>query len=98
MMNLTALIRCKPGARDAVLAALRDVGVYAKANEPGTLGYIVVQSDADADLLVTQERFRDRDAMILHNEGDGSKAFFVAAHDLLADVTIVTGEETLGIG
>lgn len=97
-VNLTALIRCKPGAHDAVLKALLDVGAYVRAHEPGTLGYTVVQSDADDNLLVTQERFRDRDAMVAHNEGAGSKAFFAAAQDLLAEVTIVTGEEAFGPG
>ena len=95
-VNLTALIRCKPRAHDTVLNALLDVGAYVKANEPGTLGYTVVRSDADENLLVTQERFRDRAAMVAHNEGPGSKAFFAAAQHLLEEVTIVTGEEVLG--
>ena len=92
-VNLTALIRCKPGAHDAVLKALLDVGAFVKAHEPGTLGYTVVRSDTDENLLVTQERFRDRGAMAAHNEGAGSTAFFAATQDLLAEVTIVTGEE-----
>ena len=92
-VNLTALIRAKPGAAEAVLGALIEVGDYVKANEPGTLGYTVIRSSDDESLLVTQERFRDHAAMLAHNDGAGSKAFFAAAKDLLAEVTIVIGEE-----
>ena len=96
-VNLTALIRCKPGAAPAVLAALVEVGAFVKAKEPGTLSYTVIRSSDDESLLVTQERFRDHAAMLTHNDGAGSKAFFAAAKDLLAEVTIVIGEEAFAL-
>jgi quinol monooxygenase YgiN len=89
--SLTAVIRCKPDAVETVLEALIAVGQYAKAHEPGTLGYIVVRSAEDPMVLITQELFADQAAMQAHNEGPGSKAFFAAAEGLIEDVVIHTG-------
>ena len=97
VVNLTAVIRCRPGQAEAVLQALTAVGHSARANEPGTLGYVVVRSGSDPDLLLTQERFRDRAAMEAHNAGGGSKAFFAATDGLLADVTIHVGAEAFDL-
>ena len=94
MVNLTAIIRCKAGQTDTVLKALVGVGTYAKANEPGTLDYRVIRSFDEADVLLTQERFKDHAAMEAHNSGAGSKAFFAASDGLLENVTIHIGEET----
>lgn len=93
MMRLTAIIRCKPDAVDAVLAALKAVGDYARTHEPDTVAYAVTRSADDPTVLVTHERFRTAAAMQAHNEGEGSKAFFAAAEGLLEDVAVHTGEE-----
>ncbi len=93
MNSLTAVIRCKPGTVDAVLAALIAVGHYAKACEPGTLGYVVIRATDDPAVLITQERFKDPAAMKVHNEGAGSATFFAAAKDMLENVDLHVGEE-----
>ena len=92
-VTLTALIPCRPEAAAKVEAALVAVGDYVKANEPGTLAYRVIRADGDAPVFVTQERFRDREAMRAHNEGEGSRAFFAATEGLLGEVTVLTGDE-----
>jgi quinol monooxygenase YgiN len=94
---LTAIIPCRPGTAAAVEAALLAVGTYVAAHEPGTLGYRVVRIDGDAPVLVTHERFRDRNAMAAHNEGAGSKAFFAATEGMLGDVTVLIGAEILDL-
>lgn len=90
---LTAVIPCRPGTADAVEAALLAVGVAVAASEPGTLGYRVVRIDGDAPVLLTHERFRDREAMRAHNEGAASQAFFAATRGMLGDVTVLIGDE-----
>ena len=90
---LTAIIPCRPGSIEAVEAALLTVGASVTATEPGTLGYRVVRIDGDAPVLVTHERFRDRDAMQAHNDGAASKAFFAATEGMLGEVTVLIGEE-----
>ena len=90
---LTAIVPCRPGTVAAVEAALLAVGVAVAAHEPGTLGYRVVRIDGDAPVLVTHERFRDRDALRAHNEGAASKAFFAATQGMLGDVTVLIGDE-----
>ena len=92
-VTLTAIIPCPPNAAAAVEAALVAVGEYVKAHEPGTLAYRVIRADGDAPVFITHERFRDREAMRAHNEGEGSNAFFAATKGLLGDVTVLTGDE-----
>jgi quinol monooxygenase YgiN len=94
MHTLTAIIRARKGHEDTVRAALLKVGDYARANEPGTLGFHVAQDPSDPCRFTTYERFTDSDAMETHNNGAGSKGFFAEAGDLLdGDVTIVIAEE-----
>lgn len=97
MINLTAVIRCKLDSVDTVLRALVAVGDYAEAHEPGTLGYRVIRATENPTVLVTQERFKDRDAMDIHNNGEGSKTFFAAAEGLLDSVDVHIGEEVVDL-
>ena len=90
---LTAIIPCRPGTVAEVEAALLAVGVAVAATEPGTLGYRVLRVDGDAPVLVTNERFRDRDALRAHNEGADSRAFFAATEGMLGEVTVLIGDE-----
>lgn len=90
---LTAIIPCRPETVAAVEAALLAVGASVAADEPGTLGYRVVRIDGETPVLLTHERFRDREAMRAHNDGAASKAFFSATAGMLGEVTVLIGEE-----
>ena len=90
---LTAVIHCRPDTVEAVEKALVAVGDFVAANEPGTLDYRVVRADGGTPVLITHERFRDRAALEAHNKGAGSSAFFAATAGLLADVTVLVGDE-----
>lgn len=90
---LTAIIPCRRDAVEAVQTALLAVGASVAVDEPGTLAYRVVRIDGDDPVLVTHERFRDRDAMRVHNEGAASKAFFAATKGMLGAVTVLIGDE-----
>lgn len=94
MITLTAIIRCKPGSEDRVRAALREVGAFVAANEPGTASFFVTEGET-AGVFVTHERFADRDAMEAHNAGAGSKGFFAATDGLIESVDVVIGREIL---
>lgn len=94
MHTLTAIIRAQKGSEETVHAELLKVGVYAKANEPGTVDFFVAQDPADPCVFTSYERFVDAAAMEHHNNGAGSQGFFTAASDLLdGDVTVVTAQE-----
>jgi len=94
MHTLTAIIRAQKGREDIVRAELLKVGVFARDNEPDTIGLHVAQDPDDACVFTTYERFTDKAAMDRHNNGAGSQGFFAAAGDLLdGDVTVVTAEE-----
>lgn len=94
MHTLTAIIRARKGSEDTVHAELLKVGVYARAHEPGTVGFFVAQDPADPCVFTTYERFVDEAARDTHNNGEGSQGFFAAAGDLLdGDVTVVTAHE-----
>ncbi|MEX0340432.1 MAG: putative quinol monooxygenase [Arenibacterium sp.] len=94
MQILMAIIRAKPGAEETVRRALLAVGDYARAHEPGTIGFHVAQDPDDPCRFTTYERFENKDAMAVHNNGPGSKGFFETAGNMLdGDVTVVTAEE-----
>jgi len=94
MHTLTAIIRAQKGYEDKVSAELLKVGVFARDNEPDTIGFHVAQDPDDTCVFITFERFTDKAAMDRHNSGAGSQDFFAAAGDLLdGDVTVVTAKE-----
>ncbi|MDK3072787.1 antibiotic biosynthesis monooxygenase [Sedimentitalea sp. JM2-8] len=94
MHTLTAIIRARKGSEDLVRAELLKVGVFAAANEPGTVGFFVAQDPDDPCLFTTYERFTDKAAMDAHNNGAASQGFFAAAGERLdGDVTVVTAVE-----
>lgn len=95
MLTLTAIIRARPECRAQVRAALEEVGRYAQAHEPGTVGFYVAQGTSDPCVFTTFERFAGPEAMSLHNDGPGSRGFFAATTGMLdGDVTVVVGQET----
>jgi len=94
MQTLTAIIRAKPGQEAKVRDALIKVGEFVRANEPDTIGFFVAQSPDDPCVFTTYERFTDKAAMDLHNNGAGSRRFFAEAGDCIdGAVTLVTANE-----
>jgi quinol monooxygenase YgiN len=65
MFTITAVIRAKAGHEGAVERALRAVLAHVKANEPGTIAYVVSQDSSDPRVFTTFERFADEAAMTL---------------------------------
>jgi len=94
MITITAIIRARPGSQDIIRKALLSVAEGVRDTEPETLGYFVTQSQDDACLFTTYERFADRAAMERHN-GSLFVARFVrdAGPCLDGDVVLHVGEE-----
>jgi quinol monooxygenase YgiN len=94
MLTLTAIIRAQKGSEATVRAELLKVSVFARENEPDTIGFFVAQDPNDPCVFTTYERFTDKAAMEQHNNGAGSQGFFKAAGALLdGDVTVVMAVE-----
>ena len=98
MLSITAVLRAKPGKEAKLLAALLDVAVHVRANEPGTLGFHVSRDLEDPAVFTTYERFADRAAMDAHNGSDAVARFFHAARPLLdGPVTLHSCEEEVAV-
>ena len=83
MFTITAVIRAKAGAEDVIERALCAVLAAAKANEPGTVAYVVSRSTDDPCVFTTFERFESAAAMAAHNESPAVADFVAATRDSL---------------
>jgi quinol monooxygenase YgiN len=83
MFTITAVIRARTGCEGAVEGALRAVLAHVKANEPGTIAYVVSQDSSDSRVFTTFERFADEAAMRAHNESAAVADFVAAAEGSL---------------
>lgn len=83
MLTITAVIRAKPGREHVVEQALRAVLGHVKANEPGTVAYVVNQDRNDPTVFTTFERFVDAATMTRHNQSQAVADFLAATEDSL---------------
>jgi quinol monooxygenase YgiN len=83
MLTITAVIRAKAGREDVVERALRAVLAAVRAGEPGTVAYVLGRDTVDSSVFTTFERFRDQEAMDLHNQSQAVADFVAATRDSL---------------
>ena len=94
MYTLTAIIRAQKGSEALVHAELLKVGAYAKEYEPKTISYFVAQDLEESCVFTTYERYADKAAMEVHNNGAGAKEFFDATSNHLdGEVIVVVANE-----
>ena len=94
MHTVTAIIRAHKGSEALVYAQLLKVGAYAQEYESATIGYYVAQDLEDPCVFTTYERYTDKAAMEMHNNGAGTQEFFVATSNYLdGEVIIVAAKE-----
>lgn len=94
MLTITAVIRARRGAEQALRDALLAVADNVRLNEPQTIGFFVSQDASDPALFTTYERFADQAAMDRHNESATVARFFELAQPLLdGPVTLVKAVE-----
>lgn len=94
-MTITAILRVRPDATEAMQAALLEVAAQVRAAEPDTLGFYVSR-DADRPFIfTTYERFADRASMDAHNTSAAVAKFFAIAKVLLDGPVILHSCEEL---
>ncbi len=94
MHTVTAIIRAHKGSEALVYAELMKVGAYAKEHEPKTIGYFVAQDLEEPCVFTTYERYSDKAAMEMHNNGIGAQDFFAATNNHLdGKVILVVAKE-----
>jgi quinol monooxygenase YgiN len=83
MITITAIIRVRPDAADAIQSALQEHAEYVRAHEPRTLGFYVCRDLDEPYVLTTYERFVDRAAVELHNASESTARFFAKVKAVL---------------
>jgi quinol monooxygenase YgiN len=83
MITITAIIRVRPDAAEAMQAALAEVADHVRAEEPTTRAFYVSRDLAEPHVFTTYERFVDRAAMDLHNGSTAVARFFAKAQPML---------------
>ncbi len=83
MITITAIIRVRPEAVEAMEQALVEVAEHVRAEEPTTIGFYVSRDLTEPYLFTTYERFADRAAMDRHNGSAAVARFFETAKPLL---------------
>lgn len=94
MITITAVIKAKSGHEGTLRDALMAVAANVAANEPGTIGFFISQSEDDPCVFTTYERFADKAAMDRHNSSAVVATFFGIAKPILdGEVILVTSTE-----
>jgi quinol monooxygenase YgiN len=89
MITITAVIRARPGAAEALQAALLEVAAHARANEPETVDFFLSRSVEDPDVFTTYERFVDAAAKDRHNGSAAVARFFEVGGPLIEQPVIL---------
>jgi (4S)-4-hydroxy-5-phosphonooxypentane-2,3-dione isomerase len=69
MVVLTASYQCKPGMRNAVEAALREM-IPLVQQEEGCIHYLVNRSDDNPDAFLLFEQYENESALARHSQTD----------------------------
>jgi quinol monooxygenase YgiN len=83
MITITAIIRVRPDAADAIQSALQAHAENVRTKEPTTLGFYVCRDLEAPHVFTTYERFVDRAAMELHNASESTARFFAKVKPVL---------------
>lgn len=98
MLTITAIIRARDDAAEAMATALLEVAAHVRAAEPGTLAFHVSRDAGEPCVFTTFERFADRAAMDAHNGSAVVARFFAIARPLLdGPVVLRTCEELAAV-
>ena len=97
MIAYTVTITTRPGARDDVLALLREL-VDAAAGEPGTLLYAFHTIDGEPDTIVSYELFGDDDALAAHQAAPVVARVAAQLRDLVVRTDVRRGAPVVGKG
>ena len=82
-MTVIATLKVKPGQEDALIAGMQKMFAHVKANEPGTLTYLLYRSTADPTTFVVYEVYTDQAAFAAHGASEPMQEFFRLAGGIL---------------
>lgn len=83
MMTVVARLKVKAGSEKAFEQAAQKMITHVKANEPGTLTYLLNRSTADPTEFVFYEVYADPGAFAAHGSSEPMQQFFGAVGGLL---------------
>lgn len=82
-MTVIATLKVKPGSEATFRQAADKMIAYVKANEPGTLTYLLNRSTSDPTHFVFYEVYADEAAFAAHGGSESMQQFFGAVGTLL---------------
>jgi quinol monooxygenase YgiN len=88
-----AKIVAQDGKRDELIEAMGPLVDHVKANEPGTLTYLMNKDASDENVIWMYEEYEDQEALAAHGQSEQMKAFGMALRPLAAgrpEITLLT--------
>jgi quinol monooxygenase YgiN len=82
-VTVIATLKVKPGQEDALVAGMQKMIAHVKANEPGTLTYLLYRSAADPTKFLVYEVYTDQAAFAAHGASEPMQEFFRLAGGIL---------------
>lgn len=83
MITVVAKLKVKAGSEAAFVAEMQKMIEHVKANEPGTVTYMLYRASSDPTEFVVYENYVDQAAMAAHSGSEAMMQFFGAAGSLL---------------
>jgi len=83
MITIVAKLKVKAGSEAAFVAEMQTMIEHVKANEPGTLTYVLYRATGDPTEFVVYENYVDQAAMAAHSGSEAMMKFFGTAGALL---------------
>jgi len=96
MITVIAKLKVKPGSEAAFREAADKMIADVKANEAGTVTYLLHRANADPTEFVFYEVYADQNAMAAHSSSEPMQQFFGAMGGLLAGRPEIGMFEELG--
>ncbi len=95
-MTVIATLKVKAGQEDALIAGMQKMIAHVKANEPGTLTYLLYRSSADPTTFLVYEVYADQAAFAAHGASEPMQEFFRLAGGILDGRPHIAMYEELG--
>ena len=82
MITIVAKLKVKAGSEAAFQAEMEKMIAHVKANEPGTVTYMLYRAAGDPTQFVVYENYTDAEAMSAHSSSEPMMQFFTAVGGL----------------
>jgi quinol monooxygenase YgiN len=83
VLTVVATLKVKSGQEEALIEGMRKMIAHVKANEPGTVTYLLHRSSADPTKFLVYEVYADQAAFATHGASEPMKEFFRLAGGIL---------------